>query len=246
MVPTSFALSLAQYIKLAINEINHARDELSSLQGAKRGRVSVGMLPYASTMILPKSIIRLLESHSYIDISTLEGTYDGLVASLRCGDIDFILGALRGNKDEDIIEESLLEDNLSVIVRKRHPLEKLKKIKWSDLAGYNWILPDKSTPTRNLIEKAMQASGFPKPEHIIETSSYVTLRSLLMESDRVTVLSRHQIHYDEIHKMLTCLPLSLVKTSRKIGITSRANTMLAPAVEALMKEIHAVVAHLNA
>ena len=249
VMPTTIGRELVRYVKLALTHLRHAQDELLNLKGLRSGRVAIGSLPLLRTMVVPRAILRLLQEHPYIDVSTTEGHYDALVAALRCGDIDFMVGALRELREqEELTEELLFTDHLSVIARKGHPLsEKGKRVQWSDIFRYGWVLPHVGTPTRKLFEEALSRRGLPVPEHVIETSSLVTLRGLLLESDRITVLSHHQIHFDEEYGMLMVLPFDLKgDTSRPIGITRRVHGRPSPAAELLMSEIRAVVEEIKA
>ena len=246
-IPTTFARSLVRYVKLARSHLRHARDELSGMKGEKTGRVSVGNLPFMRTLILPRAIRMMRESHPYIDVSTQEGRYDDLVAALRCGDIDFLVGALRGSaKESDLVEETLVEDQLSIIVRRHHPLQSKSTLDWHDLLKYEWILPRRGTPTRELFEAAITSHELSCPQHVVETSSTVLLRGLLVETDHITVLSRHQIHYEEQHGMLVALPFALPETRRPIGITVRAHSSIAPAAKLLIHDLEAVARDLEA
>lgn len=241
-IPTTFAQLLVRFVKLARSHLRHACDELSGMKGIKSGQVAVGSLPFMRTLILPRAITMMRKSHPYIDVSTLEGRYDDLVAALRCGDLDFLLGALRGMaEDSDLVEEPLLEDELSLIVRKGHPLQKKRRIDWPDLLDYEWILPRHGTPTRELFEAAIENHNLTPPLHVVETSSTLLLRGLLIETDHVTVLSRHQIYYDEQSGLLAALPFKLPETKRPIGITRRAHSSVAPAAMLLIDDIKAVV-----
>lgn len=242
-LPTTFARGLVRYIKLARSHLRHACDELASMQGVKSGRIVVGSLPFVRTLILPRAIARLRREHPYIDVSTMEGRYDDLITALRCGDIDFLVGAMRGAALEaGLNEEPLFEDEISLIVRVGHPLQKRKKIGWLELLEYEWILPRRGTPTRALFESALKDRGLECPSHVVETSSTILLRGLLLEADHITVLSRHQIYYEEKHGMLAALPFELPGTNRPIGITTRANSSMSPAARLLIEDIRSAAA----
>ncbi len=246
-IPTTFARGLVRYVKLARSHLRHAGDELSGMKGEKTGRVSVGSLPFMRTLILPRAITMMRQSHPYIDVSTQEGRYDDLLAALRCGDIDLLVGALRGSaREADLIEEPLVEDELSIIVRQGHPLQAKSKLAWPDLLDYEWILPRRGTPTRELFEAAIGGHSLTSPQHVVETSSTVLLRGLLVEADHVTVLSRHQIHYEEKHGMLAALPFALPETRRPIGVTRRAHSSVAPAVKLLIEDLKTVAREVEA
>ncbi len=239
LVPAMLGIELASHIKLAKNILRHSLDEINSMRGNHSGSVNVGTLPLVRTQILPQAIIALLESHPLIDISTTESSYPELRAELRCGDVDFVLGALRGlSDDEDIVEETLFEDPLSIVVRAGHPLTKVKNPNWGELLNHKWILPRHGTPTRALFEQVVKANGESIPEHVVETSSFVTLRGMLMNSDRLTVLSRRQVVLDEEFGMLKTLPVELLAdTLHPIGITLRKRGTIAPVAQLLIEEI---------
>jgi len=240
-IPTTFARNLVRYVKLARSHLRHACDEVATMKGVKSGQVAVGSLPFMRTLMLPRAITMMRGTHPYIDVSTMEGRYDDLVAALRCGDIDFLVGALRGPAVESGLEEQqLIEDELSLVVRTGHPLQSKKKIDWPDLLDYEWILPRRGTPTRQLFESAITDHGLISPQHVVETSSTILLRGLLLETDHITVLSRHQIFYEEKHGMLMALPFELTGTRRPIGITRRANSSMAPAAKLLIDDLIAV------
>jgi len=242
IVPTNTGKTLMDFVKLARRQLRHALDDIANLQGIEQGRVVIGTLPFARTMIVPQAINSLLRDCPNIEIATLEGAYDDLVADLRSGDIDFMIGALRGIANTaDLQEETLLDDSLSVIARADHPLAEKSIISNDDLASCEWILPRRGTPTRALFEKAVAAHGISIPQHVTETSSLVVLRGLLLGSDRVTVLSRHQILYEEKCGLLVALPYPLTNVSRSIGITQRARSSLSPAASRMIDAIRLLV-----
>jgi LysR family transcriptional regulator of gallate degradation len=242
-LPTSFSAALVSYVKLARSHLRHACDELASLKGVRRGRVVVGSMPLVRTIVLPRAIARIRSAHPHIDVSTLEAPYDDLAAALRCGDIDLMLGALRGpDCGSDLCEESLFDDQLSIIVRSGHPLASKKRVDFRELLQYEWVMPRKGTPTRHLVEAAMKARSLPMPGHIVETSSLVVLRGLLVESDAVTALSRHQVFFEDATRLLAVLPIDLPETRRPIGVTRRTSGSVPPAAELLLEEIRDVLA----
>ena len=238
MIPSAFGQQLARYVKLARSHLRSACDELAGLQGVKRGRIVIGTLPFVRTIIVPRAITRLLEAHPYLDVSTVEGAYDDLVAALRCGDIDLVVGALRrAAADPDLMEEAVLDDSLAAVVRAGHPLAGRRGLTWESLLGFPWILPRAGTPTRTMFERVLAGRGLAAPSHVIETSSLVMLRGLLLESDRITVVSRHQVRFEEQLGLLATLPFDVGRTDRPIGITRRRHGSLSPAGELLAQEI---------
>jgi LysR family transcriptional regulator of gallate degradation len=238
---TAFCVVLVRQAKLAFSEIRHAIEDLASLNGVTRGSVSVGSLPYTRTILTPRAVNHLLDQHPQLDIATTEGPYALLEASLRSGDLDFIVGAIRPLENgKNLITEKLFEDQLSVIVRKGHPLEGRKNLTLADLQDFGWVLPTRNAPTRLLFDEVMKAHNLNTPAHTVETSSLSTVRGLLLESDRVALLSEHQIYYDKKYGLLNALPIILKNTYRPIGVTMRAQTQPSPAAQLFLASLRQV------
>ncbi|MBE9538543.1 MAG: LysR family transcriptional regulator [Proteobacteria bacterium] len=241
VAPTSFCHTLARHTKLAFSQIRHAMADIANLNGITQGSVVIGTLPYTRTFLTPRAINRLLAEHPQLDVSTHEGPYSIMEASLRSGDIDFIVGAIRPSEaGSDITTETLFEDRLSVIVRKDHPLINRKKIHFKDLQDLQWVLPGKQAPARQLFDETLARHGMHLPEHSVQTSSLSMVRGLLLDSDRVALLSEHQIYYDKMYGVLAALPVDLEDTYRPIGVTMRAHTQPSPAARLFLEQLRTV------
>ena len=57
----------------------------------------------------------------------------------------------------------------------------------------------------------------------METSSLVLIRGLLSASDKLTIISRHQVARELDAGLLTALDFPLPGSDREIGITTRLN-----------------------
>ncbi len=245
-VPTPFASTLVTEAKLARMHLRHAVEEIKAMQGVQSGRIFFGSLPFSRTLILPTAIKRLRARHPDIDVSTMEAPYAELLAALRCGDIDFLVSALDGDEpDSSLVREALIDNQLSIVVRCGHPLTRLKRPKWKDFAEYDWVLPNRVSPTRRLFEDALAAHGYELPRQAVETGSLLITRGLLEDTDMVTVLSAHQIHFEQRLDILTTIDLPIFKQARPIGIIRRAQGSMLPASEELLEEIRAVTRELG-
>ena len=245
-VPTPLANTLVSEIKLARMHLRHAVQEINAMQGVQSGRIHFGSMPFSRNFILPTAIKRLRDKHPDIDVSTMEAPYAELQAALRCGDIDFIVTALdRDETDSSLAREALIENHLSIVVRAGHPLTRLQQPTWSDFAGYDWVLPNKASPTRHLFEDSLAEHGLELPRQAVETGSLLITRGLLEDTEMVTVLSAHQIHYEQRLDLLTTIDLPIFKKARPIGIIRRAQGSMLPASEVLLDEIRAAARELG-
>jgi LysR family transcriptional regulator, regulator for genes of the gallate degradation pathway len=88
---------------------------------------------------------------------------------------------------------------------------------------------------RTHFEALFTGTGLPVPQRPIECNSLVAARALLLESDRVMLLSEHQIHYERRAGMLVALPHPAGRVVRPIGLTRRSDWRPTAAQERLLQ-----------
>lgn len=233
---TEGAAEFARYARLAFNELEHGIDELGNLKGVERSRLHIGALPLVRTGILPKTIYALSRLHPSVRIRIVDGPYDNLLHALRHGEIDVLIGALREPVPiGDVVQRSLFVDRLSVVARKGHPLGRKRGITVRDLARYPWVAPREGPPARASFERLFASGGVDIPGGLVEASSLVVVRGLLLESERLTLLSAHQIEPEIRHGMLEILPFDAGDTARTIGYTLRRDWRPTPLQTAFLE-----------
>jgi len=238
VTPTRAGSQLAFRCRRALSELRSIESDLAALRGAVEGSVVVGALPLSRTLILPTAIASLIKHHAQLRVRTVESPYEVLAAALRSGDVDFILGALRPAEEaRDFVEEALFEDRMALIVRAGHPLADLKRIGLHKLQRAQWALSRPGSPSRDLLDRAFQASGIPPPVPSVETGDLALLRGVLTQSDMVTAISAHQLHWEIERGTLVVLDHPLHCAARQIGITLRRSALPSPAVHALLQAV---------
>ncbi|HET9642261.1 MAG TPA: LysR substrate-binding domain-containing protein [Burkholderiaceae bacterium] len=140
----------------------------------------------------------------------------------------------------DVVQERVFDDVLSIVVRAGHPLTLRASLTLDDLRGADWVVPFRRTGSRNTVEKAMLAAGLTMPDDAIEANTVVMVRGLLVESDRLSVLSRRQVYYEEREGLLAVLPLDLPGTRLPIGFVIRADAMRTVGLETLLANLRSV------
>lgn len=217
-------------------ELRHLRAFLAFADQGSANRV--GALPLGRTRLLPESIAAVVAKYPGLRIATMEGPFEVLAASLRAGDLDFILGALRpAESANDFVGEPLADDELAIVSRQGHPLAQRKRISLRDLRNARWVLPRINTPNRMLFERVLAQRGVPLGNVAVETSDLAVLRGVLLNSDLLTAISPRQLSYELAAGLLTLLPVPPRDTRRVIGITRRSDSQSSPGATILIKEI---------
>lgn len=232
---TNPARSLTAYVHLAFAELDQAVAELDEWQGIGNYRIVVGTLPLARTYILPKTINQFTAQYPEATVSVVDGPYEELIGALRKGQIDFILGALRDETPfDDVVQTPLFEDRLGIYGRPNHPLLNYENISKNDLKKYPWVVPRAGAPTRDYFDNFFLQEV---PERIIESSSLILLRGLIGESDRLTLISAHQILEEVRLGQVTRLPIDLNDPPRSIGLSKRKNWRPTSTQNAFLKSL---------
>lgn len=218
---TRSAQALAQQVKLSFSELEQGHVEIQEWLGRDVGWIRAGTLPLARTFVLPTAINTMSAERPEVQISIVDGPYDDLLHGLRHGELDMLIGALRyPAPTDDVVQEALFEAPLAVVSRSFHPLARQQKITVDELAAYPWAVPRAGAPTRAVFETLFENAD-QKPAKIIESSSLVLIRALLLDSDRLTLISAHQILHEEKLGVLKRLPVKVPGTRRDIGVTVR-------------------------
>ena len=226
------------HVRRALNELRHVPDDIAALHGKIQGVVTVGALPLGRTLILPGAIAMATAKHPGVRVVTDESAYETLIAGLRAGDIDFILGALRDyDSSSGLKNERLTSEDMVVLVRRDHPLTHAHDSTIADLRDAQWILPRRNAPTRGVFETQFRRLKLPPPMPTVETADLAVIRGLLFNTDMVAALSAQHLHYEIRSGQLVALDVKLHNTQRDIGLTVRALDTLSPAACALIDAI---------
>jgi DNA-binding transcriptional LysR family regulator len=237
---TPAALQLARYASLAFAEIRQGFEEVDEMHGRMQSRLAVGSLPLARTELLPEAITRLLETHPSARVTVADGSYDELLHALLNGRIDLIIGALRSpSPSRQLVQETLFDDALSIIVRRDHPLLRRDTPDAAELANLGWVVPREGTPARDHFTAYFVERAVEPPSMVIECSSLVATRGLLMKSDRAALLSVRQAKADIDSGQLAILTDPLPGTARPIGLTYRKDWQPTAVQAAFVDELRA-------
>src|SRR5215469_11926336 len=220
---TDAAQALVRHAQLAFAELRHGSAEIKEWLGLESGEIAIGCLPLARTYVLPAALNALTRKKSGIHVRVLTGPYNDLLYRLRRGEIDILVGALRNPVPIwDIVQTAYLHDPLAILARAGHPLAKRSSVTAEDLMAFPWVLPPEGTPARAYFERMFGAAWKQCRPAVTETSSMVLVRGLLMDSDRLTILSAHQMRHEIKLGQIAALPVDMPGSARPIGVTVRA------------------------
>lgn len=220
LTPAAEALVLGT--KLAQTEIRQGLEEISRELGNELSTFVLGSLPLARTTIVPKAIHAMVSEVEGFQIRVVEGRYAELLRSLREGDIDCLIGALRHPiPAEDIVQDLLFRDALTIVAHPNHPLAKRQNLQLEETLNFPWIAPPRETPAGQYLFETLRIQDRAVTPVRVVSSSMAILRGVLAEGPYVSVVSGHQISTDKQLGVIAELDVPLSGHMRDIGLTHR-------------------------
>lgn len=223
IMATRAAQTLAQAARLAFAELAQAEADLAEDLAIEAGRLVIGAMPLSRSRIVPAAIAMLRKTRPILPIQVQEGPYDELLAGLRRGEIDFLIGALRDPPPIADVEQSVLFYDTAVILAGRHhPLVGRAGVALADLAACPWVVSAPGTPIRAHFDALFADAPGGPPKSIVESGSLILTRELLSRSDHLGFVSGGQARAEIDHALVAALDFDLRHTRRPIGLTRRA------------------------
>ena len=220
--PTAAARVLARHAELVFGEVRQGLEEIGELQGRTNSRVAIGSLPLVRSEFLPSAVTKLLSVYPDARVSILDGPYVEQLHALRSGQIDWLIGALREPApSNDVVQEALFTQPLAIVVRPGHPLLGKPQPTVDELSRLEWVAPRSLAPARAFFDELFERHSVPGPSRVIECSSLIATRGLLLQSDRAALLSPLQVREDVAAGELSVLIDEIPNSSRTIGIAMR-------------------------
>ncbi|MEO8531906.1 MAG: LysR substrate-binding domain-containing protein [Deltaproteobacteria bacterium] len=214
---TPDGLRLAEASGLALRELELAHEDLAESVGKFTGRLTIGTLPLIRASILPEVLVDFAATYPDARIEVLDGSYEDMLRSVKNRRADLIIGALRGPSG-GVREETLFTDTLAVIARVGHPLQ--GKATLEDAYAYPWVLSRKGTPNRAIFERYAGEFGVDLSGGYLESGSHVAVRGVLLNSDRLALLSPLQVAIEIKAGLLCNLGIKIADADRDIGVTT--------------------------
>jgi LysR family transcriptional regulator of gallate degradation len=219
IVATPAAAEFARKVKLALREIEWGIDEVEAARGNIGGEIVIGAMLLAGSVMLASVINQFVSAYPNANVRIMNGNTDDMLRYLRTGDVDVVIGLLRDSVSDDLVHHALAETPYVVVARHGHPLIEKTEVTLDDLADYAWIIGTPGATRRARFDKLF--AGRRRPQARIETCSLPTIRLLLTQSNRLTLLTSYELIYEE--DALTAVPFGPIKPVPWIGLTMREN-----------------------
>ena len=210
-----------------------ARIQSAAPESGQRLRIaaiySVG--PY----LLQRYLKEFIKRHPEVKVEV-----DYQKASRICDDL------LRGRSDlsvmaypvkrRDLQVIALGEEEMVLILPKRHPLARQERLGLDDLSGQHFIAFDRGTPTRKALDKVLRGAGV-KPKVLMELDNIETIKNAVSSGMGVSIVPVATVAAEAKAGSLCLRRFADQKLSRPLGVLVRKVRREDQAVRAFLKHL---------
>ena len=246
LTPNAYGESMVRHARMILSALDHSRDELNALLQGTAGKIGVGTLLVAASVLVPRAVARFKRRHPRHTVVIREGsTTAALSAALQRGELDLVVCRAWSELPAGLRFEAFYAEPMRVVARKGHPLAGRRKLKLAQLAAWPWVLPTDETAYRKRLEAAFRRNGVEPPTSIVESVSILANTMLVQETDMLGVLPRDTAERNARDGRIRILPVTLPAPSGPVGIITASGRPLPPAAVDLVQALRETAAEVS-
>lgn len=198
------------------------------------GEVTVSSIPSATRFFLPPILMEYHKRYPRILVRVVDEGANDALATVARSEADFGLNYM-GAQEPQVDFEPLLEEQFVAACRRDHPLAKKRRIRWAELAAYDYMSVTKASGNRVLVDMAI--THLPtRPRWFCEAQHVSTLVYFVEAGMGIAAIPRLAMPPDGKGEILS-IPLVDPTISRTVGLIRRAGRNLTAAAQQLYDQI---------
>jgi DNA-binding transcriptional LysR family regulator len=221
----AYAAKIFKYEK----EIEHIIDDMREL---KRGILSLGTTKAYARYFMPLMISTFHKNYPNIKIQLNEGSSLDMIHSLLDFKIEVAVIA-RAEDNPEVHFSPFSQEEMAVIVSTEHHLSRQKAITFKELSVEPFIMKEKGSGTRKLVEELFEAAQC-TPDVLMETSNTEFIKQLVQRGEGVSFVVREAVAAELKDKKLTAVPLKGPTVYLDVSIAYLKDQVLSPPARAFV------------
>jgi DNA-binding transcriptional LysR family regulator len=198
--------------------------EMQEYAGGLQGTVRIGCVPTLAEHLMPAVFEQLLLEAPAIAVNLVVGMNDNLLAGLRDGEIDLVVGPVL-DTDPDMMCEQIAEDTVVVMASENHPILD-GPCTLARLLDYKWMLPARTVASRQWLDQTFERHGLARPQVQIEPNVLNAILPILEKTSLLGFVTRFNLVSGRARVREVVLPET--QMTRRLGLSYRKNGYLSP------------------
>jgi len=183
---TSAGAALLDLSRRVLVDVRDTTASIVEQQQQLAGTLHLGGGMTVCLHVFPALLKEFRKRHPKVEIKVTTGATPMLLERLRSGAIDVGLLTLPV-EGADLAQVPVMREELLLVMPPSHKLAKLRQVTPADLVGQPWVLFERGSSTRRVIDEMLQRDGV-RPRIVMETENVEILKALTMIGMGLTVL----------------------------------------------------------
>jgi DNA-binding transcriptional LysR family regulator len=227
-----------QYARNIIQLREEAIQALEQFKGNLSGHLILGASTIPGTYVVPKFIGSFKTIHPAIQMTLRISDTAQIVRDILEGTLEAGLIGSKWN-DRRILMEELFSDELILAVFAGHAWARRKHIRQEELIGEPFILRERGSGTRMVMERILEEHGFDSSRLFVvaEMGSTEAVRQGIKAQIGVSILSRQAVEEDLKQGTLALVDIEGIRFYRPLYLVQRRNRRLSPLCAAFLDHL---------
>ncbi len=228
---TQAGQELFEYATKIFHLIEETEEKMKSLQVMNGAKIRLGVSTTPGIYLLPSLITYFRKKNPKIEVEIIIENSRSIEEMLLNNAIDLAILGEKIKYDPNILTEFLITDELVFISGKNHELANKQIICLSDLSHQNFVLREKGSSTREIIEKGITNANI-VIENTWEVPSIEGIKQMVIANEGISILSLLSIKLEVSSGHIVILPVEkAVSLSRNINLAYHRLKEFSPAVD---------------
>lgn len=220
---------LYQHARIIARQMKDAQEAIESLREGVSGRLDIAIISTAK-YFAPTLLTRFCELHPAVQLKLSVSNREGIVHQLMHNEVDLVI---MGQPPEElgVVMEPFARNAHIIVARPTHPLVGLKRLTLERVAEEPFLLREKGSGTRQLLERFLASHGLGvKPR--MEMSSNETIKQAAIAGMGIAFLSEHTVTLELETERLAILPVPGLPIVRDWNLVHHREKRLSPVARA--------------
>ena len=243
---TPYGRALHSRANSAFDELRQGVRDIEFLADPTVGEIRMACPESIAAAFLPDVLAQFTRDYPGVSLHVEQvATPTFEFPELRARKFDFVIARLaqplRGkpSAEDELAIETLIDEEFIVIAAVHSRWAKNPKLGFADLSDAPWILSDKDTYGRNVVNEAFRARGVREPQNVLTTLSVHLRFQLAAMGNHVTAIPRSIFPLGRERFGLCKLPVHLPTRSWPVGIVTLKHRTLSPVVTLFLDQLRA-------
>lgn len=223
---TEAGCELFHYSRSISQQLAEMEALFDEMKGLGQGKLTLSVVNTAN-YFTPQLLAKFCQQHPNINVILQVANRDAVLKQLADNSTDL---AIMGRPPEgvDVSAESFLENPLVVIAAPDHPLARLKRVKFAQLAQEKFLSREPGSGTRSAMERIF-AQHHIQPRISMEMETNEAIKQAVQAGMGLGILSQHSIELELETKRLVMLNVEHFPLLRHWFVVHRSNKRLSSA-----------------